>query len=92
MTTLACIGLGLAVPAQSQPNAAGKQDSIVVTGQQHDNKVVCRFEQNTGSRFPSRTCHTNKEWDDIREQQIRTAHEMIDKPFLPDCRNAAGGC
>jgi hypothetical protein len=87
----------LIVGAAAVGSSAGAQQSspaadIVVTGQQYDNKVVCRSEAATGSRFQSRVCHTNKEWDEMREQERRAAHEMIDKPFLPDCRNSPGGC
>jgi hypothetical protein len=67
-----------------QPTTSGSND-IVVTGQQYDNKVVCRFEQNVGSRFKSRICHTNKEWDEMREQHMRAAHEMIDRPLIGNC-------
>jgi hypothetical protein len=74
-------------PASAQQSNGTPADNIVVTGQQHENKVVCRFEQNTGTRFQSRTCHTNREWDQMREQQLRAAHEMIDRAVIETRRD-----
>ena len=70
---------------QSASTAA--DPNIVVQGQKYEKRVVCRYEQNTGTRFPTRTCHTAKEWDDIREAQIRAAHEMFDRAVIETRRD-----
>jgi hypothetical protein len=86
--SLFAILIALVAPASAQQASGGPADDIVVTGQQYENKVVCRFEQNTGSRFQSRICHTNKEWNEIRENTLRAAHEMIDRPVVNTCRDS----
>ncbi len=30
------------------------------------NEVICHSEQQIGSLFPRRTCHTRREWDEMR--------------------------
>jgi hypothetical protein len=85
--TSAFLAFALVAPASAQQAPAAPGDSIVVTGQQYEKKVVCRFQQNTGTRFQTRTCHTNKEWDKMREQQLRDAHEMIDRAQIETRRD-----
>ena len=75
-------------PVLAQQPTSAPADNIVVTGQQYSNKVVCRFEANTGSRLQTRICHTNKEWDEIREQNMRDAREMMDRPKISVCRDS----
>jgi hypothetical protein len=36
-------------------------------------KVVCRYDAETGTRFKTRTCHTKGEWKDMNER----AEEMM---------------
>jgi hypothetical protein len=80
--TSALLVIAIVAPASAQqPNSSN--ETIVVTGPQFDNKVVCRFEQNTGTRFQTRICHTNKQWDKLREQQLRDAREMVDQVIAP---------
>ena len=83
--------LALTGLASGQQAKGAPADNIVVTGQQYDNKVVCRYEQKTGSRFQTRTCHTNKEWDEMREQQMRAAKEMIG-PLIGACPSGGFSC
>jgi hypothetical protein len=79
MCMSALLGAVTAAPVSAQQASSTPADNIVVTGQHQESKVVCRFEQNTGTRFATRTCHTNREWDQMREQQLRSAREMIDR-------------
>lgn len=44
-------------------------------------KIVCKTEARTGTRFPTKTCRSRKEWDAIREAALRDGHEMIDRPL-----------
>jgi hypothetical protein len=41
-----------------------------------ENKVVCKSEAKTGTRFSTRVCHTSREWAEIREQNLRAMNEM----------------
>jgi len=83
---VSCLAAAVAAPAYAQQAHAAPNESIVVTGQQYDKRVVCRFEQQTGTRFQTRTCHTTKEWDQMREQQLRNARELIDKAAINNGR------
>jgi hypothetical protein len=80
-----CGLVGLSVAAQAaaqQTMAPAPDDSIVVTGQHYENKIVCKYEARAGSRFQERICYTNKEWDRMRNEFIQLAHEMIDSPKI----------
>ena len=87
MRTVALFGALAALPVTpalgGQP-AGGAADNIVVTSQQFDNKVVCKSEAATGSRFVTRVCHTNKEWADLREQSMRDMQEASRDKFGVD--------
>ena len=76
---LALAGLAVALPASAQQPTNSSNEPIVI---KKDRKVVCKFEQNTGTRFQTRSCKTIEEWDAIREQQIRAAREMIDRSMV----------
>jgi hypothetical protein len=91
VATAALLAASIPGSAFAQQPYGGPSDNIVVTGQQYDNKVVCRYEQKTGSRFQTRTCHTNKEWDEMREQQMRAAKEMIG-PLIGACKGGGFSC
>ena len=92
VATAALLAATISGSASAQQPTGTSSDDIVVTGQQYANKVVCRYEQNTGSRFQVRTCHTNKEWDEMREQHLRAAHEMFDKPLIGTCPEGGFAC
>lgn len=47
------------------------------------NRVVCKYEAKTGTRFKKRICHTRAQWDEIAQSAQRKGHEMIDRPTLP---------
>ena len=44
------------------------------------NKLVCKNKATTGTRFPTRICHSLAQWEEIAEQSKRDARAMIDKP------------
>jgi len=85
--TLGLLAFANITPASAQQPNNPSSDNIVVNGQHYENKVVCRFEQNTGTRFQTRVCHTNQQWDKMREQQLRDAHEMIDRAVIETRRD-----
>ncbi len=76
---LALVGLAIALPASAQQPTNSSNEPIVI---KKDRKVVCKFEQNTGTRFQTRSCKTIEEWDTIREQQLRAAQEMINRSTI----------
>lgn len=48
-----------------------------------EDRLVCRYDARTGTRFKTRVCHTRGEWDAIAESAQRQAHEMADRPIIP---------
>lgn len=46
-------------------------------------RIVCRREARTGTRFKSSICHTQAQWDEIAAAAQRNAHEMADRPVIP---------
>ena len=84
--------VSLSVPAASQPVASTPIIIQPSPDQQADNKVVCKSEASTGSRFQSRVCHTSKEWAEMREMHLRAAHEMFDGLLIGSCPEGGFSC
>lgn len=76
---LALAGLAVVSPVSAQQPTNASNEPIVI---KKDKKVVCKFEQNTGTRFQTRSCRTIEEWDAIREQQLRAAQDMINRATI----------
>lgn len=54
-------------------------------------KVVCKVQAKTNTRFPKKICHTRAEWDRISAQHQREAAEEIERPMSnPVCTGT--GC
>jgi hypothetical protein len=89
--TLLMSAFGLAmsatVAAADPAPAAPTQPAATTSSAQADaDKIVCRTEPPaTGSRLGSRrTCRTQREWDDIREQSQKETSKMeIGTPIGP---------
>ena len=72
---LSCV---VGILALSPPLAAEAPAGPSVDG----DKLVCKVEAKTGSRFPTKTCRTKAEWEQIRMQHQRELKEMIDRPKI----------
>lgn len=44
-------------------------------------RVVCRREAATGTRFVKRTCRTQREWDEITEKSQQSFREVQNRPM-----------
>lgn len=62
----------LAAQGQIAPKAAKPEDQ----------KVVCKREAKTGTRFPSKICKTRAQWTEITEATKRMAAENFNKPSI----------
>ncbi len=51
------------------------------------NKRVCRYVRETGSRIRERVCRKQKDWDRIEER----AKENVDRAYDGSNRNTGGG-
>lgn len=66
-------GFALAILLSSHPLAA--QTAA-------DEKLVCKTDAKTGTRFKTKICKTRLQWEQMREQHLRNAREVIDRPEI----------
>ena len=69
-------GFALAILLNTQP-LAGQATQVVA-----DDKVVCKTDAKTGTRFKTNICKTRLQWEQMREQHLRDAREVIDRPQI----------
>ena len=66
-----------AQPQQTSPSVT--QPATMTTtspgGSDAGNQVICRSEPGHGSLIPTRTCHTQREWDAMRLQGQRSTSD-----------------
>jgi len=67
---LSLVSLGIAACASST-----SPDGIVEE-ELDPMQVVCRNDINTGSRLPSKTCHTRQEWDEIAAANLEEKRKL----------------
>lgn len=80
--TIVLLGLAMAAPVYAQQPGSGPD--VVVVGEQvnPEQRVVCKSQRATGTRFEKKTCMTVRQWDAVREQHRRDAKEMFDGPQI----------
>ena len=67
---LATAGAFAATPAAAAEGADAKQ------------RVICKQQVRTGTRFPKKTCMSKGEWDAAAEQAKRQAAEEFSRPRI----------
>ena len=78
--------LGLALAIMAAP-AIAAFDTAPAPGTPADptadgNKVICKEQKDTGTRFPKKKCMTKAQWEAMAEHHKRDAKEMIDKAII----------
>lgn len=68
--------LAIVVPALLATPAQAKSDK------DDEQKVVCKRDAKTGTRFAKVTCRTRAEWEQIAEQHRRDYSETRDRPQI----------
>ena len=89
--------LVLASPAMAQGGTSGgTSDQAEISGAPaptaDTDRLVCKYELKTGTRFKERSCKSFKEWEAQREQHRRAAQEMIDTPKICGGGGNPEGC
>jgi|KBSSwiStaDraftv2_1062776.scaffolds.fasta_scaffold25622_1 hypothetical protein len=85
--------LVLASPAAAQGSTSDQAEiSGAPAAAQDTDRLVCKYELKTGTRFKERMCKSFKEWEAQREQHRRAAHEMIDTPKICGGGGNPEGC
>ena len=50
-------------------------------------RIVCKTNTQTMSRFKKKTCHSQREWNRIAEENRRAYSEQRDRPVIEDRRD-----
>ncbi len=77
-STLAAIALSVGAPASLPGETAAPE------------KLVCKRRARTGTRFMTKTCRTEAQWDAIAEDNRRALKETVDRPQIKAC--GPSGC
>jgi hypothetical protein len=70
---LAQFALVAALPSAGHAFAAPDPD---------DDRIICKKDAKTGTRFQRRLCATKAQWEKMTEQQKRDYSEMRDRPQI----------
>lgn len=76
------LGLTLAAFVSNAPTFAA-----TATKEAADDRIVCKLQAKTGTRFKSKICRTHLQWEEMRAQNQRDAKEMIDRPVIETRRD-----
>ena len=79
---MALASLATLAVAATPAIAAAQAVATQASASSDDNKIVCKGQTRPNSRFKDKVCRTRAEWEQIREQQVRDAREMFDKPKI----------
>lgn len=55
-----------------------------------EDRMICKYRQETGTRFRSKVCKTAAQWDEMAEQHRSGAKELVDRPQILICGPQAG--
>ena len=55
-------------------------------------KMICKSQPGTGSRFGKRICHTRAEWEVIREEAQRNYSEDVRTRYMNTCKDEWENC
>lgn len=50
-------------------------------------KMICKYRQETGTRFKTKTCKTAAQWEEMAENNRSGLKEMVDRPQIEIRRN-----
>ena len=67
---LCILALALAAPL----HAGDKADSA--------ESMICKYRQETGTRFKTKTCRTAAQWEEIAEQNRAGLKDLVDRPQI----------
>jgi hypothetical protein len=49
---------------------------------QQDEKLICKHNRQTGTRFTKKVCKTAAQWDRMAEEHRSVASEMVNRPLI----------
>ena len=78
MRVFLAAALAISLPPTSPAYAAPETNEAVDKGQ----RIVCKEQRKTGTRFTTKTCRTAAQWDKMAEEHRANAKEMIDRPQI----------
>lgn len=72
MRTIAILAATLCI--QIPLSAAEKPDSA--------DRMICKYRQETGTRFKAKMCKTAAQWEEMAEQNRAGLKELVDRPQI----------
>lgn len=83
---LAIVALGIGISTSSvayaKSEAGGATDA--------DQKIVCKHQRKTGTRFTTKICKTTAQWEKMAEAHRAGLKELVDRPIINSC--GPSGC
>lgn len=67
---IALLSVALASPVVASDADAGEEAA---------ERLICKKQKKTGTRFTTRTCMTARQWDELAERARREGKDIIDK-------------
>lgn len=83
---LAVAGFGMTLPCSSVAYATPETDKATDVGE----KIVCKHQRKTGTRFTTKVCKTAAQWEKMSEVHRAGLKEMVDRPQILSC--GPSGC
>lgn len=78
MSFMLALLIAAAAPAASSPDT----DAAVTTEAKAEDKMICKEQAQTNSRFRKKICHKQSEWAAIAEENKRNYAEQRDRPVI----------
>ena len=85
----AIVAFVLIAPAWAAPSEAIHPPSA---REMEENKIVCKAQAKTGTRFKEKDCRTRAQWEELRNQQQLDAREMLNRPVICGGGGDPEGC
>lgn len=92
MFWLRVIATAVGICAFATTPIAAQQPSPSPAAAEKGDRVVCKSELRTGTRFKTRICKPWSEWEAMREQHKRDGKELADRPLINPDQCQRGGC
>jgi hypothetical protein len=85
---LTSAAIAMSLSGASIAYAASESNEAADSGQ----RVICKEQRKTGTRFTTKTCRTAAQWNKMAEEHRAAAKDMVDRPKILACGpNGCGG-
>lgn len=64
--------------------------SNVHASEKSEERMVCKYQLQTGTRFKTKVCKTAAQWEEMAEAHRKGLNELVDRPQIKVC--GPNGC